>query len=211
MPNAYYDVPMRGRFFVLEGIDGAGKGTQADLLDARLRRDGIQVLRAREPGGTRIGERVRALLLDARRSEMAPRTELFLYMASRAQLVDEVLLPALDRGRVVLLDRYYYSTAAYQGAAGKVGVDEVLELAERIAKFPKPDRVILLDIDPTRGMGRVKRPKDRMERKGVEFLSRVRKAYLRIARADRRFAIVRADRARDEVAEDVYRKVIDAL
>lgn len=208
---AYYDVAMRGRLLVLEGIDGAGKGTQADLLDARLRRDGIRVLRAREPGGTVIGEKIRALLLDARRAEMAPRTELFLYMASRAQLVAEVLVPALEKGRVILLDRYYYSTAAYQGAAGKVGTGEVLELAERIARFPKPDRVVLLDIDPRRGMGRVNRPKDRMERKGVEFLSRVRNAYLRIAKADRRFAVVRADRPRDEVAEDVYRKVIDAL
>jgi dTMP kinase len=136
---------------VLEGIDGAGKTTQADRLEVRLRSDGLRVLRAREPGGTAIGERLRELLLDARRSEMDARTELFLYMASRAQLVAEVLLPALKRGDTVLLDRYYYSTAAYQGAAGRVGIEEVLELAERIAKFPRPDRVVLLDLDPRNG------------------------------------------------------------
>ncbi|MBI2899304.1 MAG: dTMP kinase [Planctomycetes bacterium] len=203
---------MRGRLLVLEGIDGAGKTTQADILETRLRREGVRVLRAREPGGTRIGERVRALLLDARRVEMDARTELFLYMASRAQLVSEVLAPALARGRVVLLDRYYYSTAAYQGAAGGVGIDEALALAERIAGFPRADRVILLDLDPRTGMARVNRPMDRMEKKGIAYLARVRAGFLRIARREpRRFAVVPADRPPETVAGDVYRRVRNVL
>jgi len=200
---------MGGRFIVLEGIDGAGKTTQADLLERRLRREGVSVVRAREPGGTRIGERIRALLLDVRRGEMAPRTELFLYMASRAQLVQEVIVPSLARGRTVLLDRYYYSTAAYQGAAGGVGVQEVLELAERIAKFPRPDRVLLLDLGARQGLSRVTRPRDRVERKGLLYLDRVRRGFLTIAREDpRRFRIVAADRPAELVAKDVIRHVV---
>lgn len=202
---------MRGRLLVLEGIDGAGKTTQADLLEKRLRGDGIRVVRAREPGGTSIGERVRELLLDARRSRMDARTELFLYMASRAQLVAEVIQPALRRGRHVLLDRYYYSTAAYQGAGGHVGMLQVLDLAERIAGFPVPDRVVLLDLDPRFGLNRMKRTKDRMERKGLEYLARVRRGFLSLAKPRRNFAVVKAVRPVGEVAEDVYRAVSDVL
>jgi dTMP kinase len=202
---------MRGRLIVLEGIDGAGKTTQADLLETRFRSEGVRFLRAREPGGTVIGEKIRKLLLDARRAEMSPRTELFLYMASRAQLVTEVILPSLESGRAILLDRYYYSTAAYQGAAGNVGVGEVIELAERIAKFPRPDRVILLDVEARAGLERVKRPHDRVEEKGVAYLEKVRKAFLGLAKGDRRFAVVPAGRPARDVAEEVYRKVKDVL
>ncbi len=200
---------MRGRLLVLEGIDGAGKTTQANLLEARLREQGIPVLRAREPGGTPIGEKIRELLLDVRRREMAPGTELFLYMASRAQLVRDVVLPALRRGRTVLLDRYYYSTAAHQGAGGGVGIDEVLELAERIAGFPRPDRAVVLDLGARVGLSRVRRPRDRMEEKGVRYLERVRRGFLKIARRDpRRIRVVRADRPVDVVAEEVIRHVV---
>src|SRR5262245_34945091 len=104
---------MRGRFFVFEGIDGCGKTTQSRLLQLELRRRGVNLLHLREPGGTTIGEAVRELLLDPRRAEMTPWTEVFLFMASRAQLVAEKIRPALAAGVTVVLDRYYYSTAAY--------------------------------------------------------------------------------------------------
>ena len=124
---------MRGRFIVVEGIDGSGKSTMASRLAGELRARGRNVLRTREPGGTLIGEKVRTLLLDAENAAMVPYAELFLYMASRAQLVDEVIRPALAKGTDVLCDRYYYSTAAYQGAAGKVGIRTVIDVAEKIA------------------------------------------------------------------------------
>ncbi len=203
---------MRGRLLVLEGIDGAGKSTQARLLEERLRSEGYSVVRAREPGGTRIGERIRELLLDVRRTEMDARTELFLYMASRAQLATEVLEPMLRAGRIVLLDRYYFSTAAYQGAAGGVGIPEVLDLAERIARFPIPDRVVVLDLDPRIGIRRVRRPKDRMERKGLSYLKRVREAFRRIARSRRgRMALIPANRPVEIVAAKVFEAVANVL
>ena len=109
---------MRGRFIVVEGIDGSGKSTVAARVADELTRRGRKVLRTREPGGTLLGEKIRALLLDAKNAEMVPFTELFLYMASRAQLVDEVIRPSLRKGVDVVCDRYYYSTAAYRGPRG---------------------------------------------------------------------------------------------
>src|SRR6185436_20604242 len=120
-----HSTPMRGRFIVVEGIDGSAKSTVATRIVDELTRRGRKVLRTREPGGTPLSEKIRALLLDAKHSEMVPFTELFLYMASRAQLVDEVIRPSLRDGVDVVCDRYYYSTAAYQGAAGRVGIPVV--------------------------------------------------------------------------------------
>ena len=132
--------PMRGRFIVVEGIDGSGKTTLAAKLARELKRRGRRVIRTREPGGTRLGEKIRGVLLDARNEAMTPQTELFLYMASRAQLVDQVIRPALRRGTDVVCDRYYYSTAAYQGAAGGLKIGDILTLAENIARFERPTR-----------------------------------------------------------------------
>src|SRR5262245_4526799 len=139
---------MRGRFIVIEGIDGSGKSTLAGRLAEHVASRRRRLIRLREPGGTRIGEQARALLLDARNGEMTPLTEFFLYMACRAQLVEQIVRPALRKGTVVLCDRYYYSTAAYQGAAGGLGIPAVLDVAERIARFERPDLVLLLDLPP---------------------------------------------------------------
>src|ERR1043166_8144231 len=159
---------MRGRFIVVEGIDGSGKSTMAARLARDLSRRGRRVVRTREPGGTRLGESIRAVLLDAKNSEMVPMTELFLYMASRAQLIDEIIRPALARGADVVCDRYYYSTAAYQGAAGRVGIGTILEVAEKIARFEKPDLVALLDLPPSVARRREGNRHDRVESKSEE-------------------------------------------
>jgi len=203
---------MRGAFVVIEGIDGSGKSTMvARIVDALTRR-GRKVLRTREPGGTRLGEKIRGLLLDAAHSEMVPFTELFLYMASRAQLVDEVIRPSIAKGVDVVCDRYYYSTAAYQGAAGKVGIDTVLTVAERIAKFQKPDVAILLDVDPATARKREGIRDDRVENKGLEYQKRVRSGFLKLARRDpKRIRVVDADRSVDEVFDDVMKAVDRAL
>lgn len=203
---------MRGRFIVVEGIDGSGKSTMAARLTEELTRLGRNVLRTREPGGTPVGEKIRALLLDARHSEMVPFTEFFLYMASRAQLVDEVIRPSLDRGVDVVCDRYYYSTAAYQGAAGRIGIPAVLEVAEKIARFERPDLVAILDLDPAVARRREGIRDDRVESKGLQYQRGVRAGFLRLARRDRRrIRVIDADRPPDQVFEDVRKVVARAL
>jgi dTMP kinase len=202
---------MRGRFIVVEGIDGSGKSTMAARLARELARRGRRVVRTREPGGTPLGEEIRKVLLDAKNSEMVAMTELFLYMASRAQLVDQVIRPALAHGAVVLCDRYYYSTAAYQGAAGRVGVGTVIDVAEKIARFEKPDLVALLDVAPATARKREGDRNDRVEKKGLAYQNRVRRAFLELARRDRkRFRIIDAARPADEVFDEL-RKAVDRV
>ncbi len=203
---------MRGRFIVVEGIDGSGKSTLAARLAEDLALRGRRVLRTREPGGTRIGERVRGLLLNADHSEMVPLTEFFLFMASRAQLVEQVIRPALRRGMDVVCDRYYYSTAAYQGAAGGVGIPGVLHIAEKVARFERPDVVALLDLPPATARARRSGPGDRVERKGLVYQKRVRQGFLSIARRERRrFRVIDAARPVEEVFRDLRKAVDRAL
>jgi len=202
---------MPGRFIVVEGIDGSGKSTVAARVAAELARRGRKVLRTREPGGTPLGEKIRELLLDAKNSEMLPFTELFLYMASRAQLVDEVIRPSLRKGIDVVCDRYYYSTAAYQGAAGRVGIPIVLSVAEKIAKFERPDLVALLDLDPAVAHRREGIRDDRVESKGLEYQKKVRAGFLQMAKRDRRrVRVIDANRPADVVYEDV-KKAVDRV
>lgn len=203
---------MRGRFIVIEGIDGSGKSTLAARLSEDLASIGRKVLRTREPGGTPISEKIRALLLDAKNSEMVPLTEFFLYMASRAQLVDEVIRPALAAGQIVICDRYYYSTAAYQGAAGNVGIDAVLNVSEKLAKFQKPDLALLLDLPPKTARSRQGIRDDRVESKGVAYQERVRRGFLVIARRERRrFRVFDAAQPADALYEEVRREVARVL
>jgi dTMP kinase len=203
---------MRGRFIVVEGIDGSGKSSMAGHVANELRSLGREVLRTREPGGTPISEQIRALLLDPKNSAMVPFAELFLFMASRAQLVEEVIRPSLEKGDDVVCDRYYYSTAAYQGAAGKVGIDTVLNVAEKIAKFQKPDLVLLLDLNPAVAQSREGVRDDRVELKGLEYQKKVRAGFLKIARRDRkRIKVVDAARAPEQVFADIRKAVSRAL
>ncbi len=203
---------MRGRFIVFEGIDGCGKTTQVDQLVAALEKQGRSVMRLREPGGTPLGDAVRGLLLERRGFAMSAWTEVFLFMASRSQLVAEKLLPALEEGRTIVLDRYYYSTAAYQGAAGKVGVPVVIEIAENIAHFPKPDLVLLLDIDPQVALKRLGGARDRVEDKGTAYQKKVRAAFLDIAASDKkRFRVIDASQQRERVHAQILDEVKRAI
>jgi len=197
---------MLGSLIVLEGIDGCGKTTQAGLLDSALSAH-RKVVRLREPGGTVVGERIREVLADPSHAEMTARTELLLYMAARAQLAYEKIGPALRGGLIVLLDRYYHSTAAYQGGASGLGVGKVLDLVETL-KFPKPDLVILLDLDPAEAAKRMNRAPDRIEAKGPEYQWRVRSTFLKMARDDRkRFRIVDAVPPPEKVHEAILKVV----
>jgi dTMP kinase len=171
----------RGRFFVFEGPDGSGKSTQARLLASYLENRGISVVLTRDPGGTPAGEKIRDLVLDAHNSTMSCRTELLLYMASRSQLVDEIIKPSLESSHTVICDRYVYSSAAYQGWAGGIDTETIARIGDFATGSLVPDRVFLIDCDAEQGLNRIQSCRDRMERKDAEFHKKVREAYLQIA------------------------------
>jgi dTMP kinase len=162
-------------FVTFEGLDGSGKTTQAELLRAHLAAAGRDVVATREPGGTELGERIRSLLLQG--AEMSAWAEAALFAAARAELVDEVIAPALERGADVICDRYLDSSLAYQGIARGLGVDEVLELNQRVLRGLLPDRTFLLLLDAGESERRVGAPTDRIERAGDDFRRRVDEAY----------------------------------
>lgn len=176
---------VRGTFITLEGVDGSGKSTQASLLVERLRQEGREVVALREPGGTPISEKIRALLLDPENAEMADECELLLYEASRAQLVREVIEPALLRGAIVVCDRFYDSTHAYQHG-GRGLSDALVSRANELGSCGlSPDVTLVLDIDPVAALARATaQGADRLEAEGLAFQQRVRKDYLALAKAD---------------------------
>ena len=201
----------RGVFITLEGADGCGKSTQAELLAGALEATGRELVRLREPGGTAISEKVRAILLDPANAEMVPECELLLYEASRAQLTRQVIEPALARGAVVLCDRYYDSTYAYQ-AGGRALDDALVRRANELGSCGlAPDRTLVLDLDPSLAYARATAGgADRMEAEGLAFQERVRAAYLRLAAEEpERVRVVDASGEKDEVAARVRAALAD--
>lgn len=199
----------KGKFIVFEGLDHTGKSTQIVLAEQWLQEHGVKTVRFREPGGTKIGERIRELLLD-RGEEMLFETEMLLFFASRMQLADERVNDALEAGTTVLLDRYYYSTAAYQGQFLSQGMGFVMKLAGEL-KLPVPDLVICLDGDPDVLAKRHTGPSDRIEAKGVEYQKNVRRGYQDMAVTRPEFRLVDATPAPDQVAGDIARLLEDAF
>lgn len=202
-----------GRFVVFEGPDGSGKSTQFRRLADACRGLGLAVCEVREPGGTPVGERIRTHILLARADEgleMSVRCEMLLYMASRAELVEKQIIPALSRGELVLADRYVASTLAYQGAAGGVPAADIAAVARVATRNLQPDLVLLFDIDETAAARRLSPLLDRMEAKGAAFHRRVRQGYLDQARADPgRYAVLDASRSPEEVWEQVVRAMVE--
>jgi dTMP kinase len=190
-------------FVSFEGLDGSGKTTQAELLRARLESDGEEVVTTREPGGTELGEEIRGLVLHG--GHVAPWAEALLYAASRAQHVEEVIRPALDRGATVLCDRYVDSSVAYQGVARGLGLQRVLDLNLEAVGGLMPSRTFLLLIDPEDVGERLQRDHDRLEREGERFYSCVDAGYRELAsRFPERIVTLDGSLAPDEIAEDVY-------
>lgn len=195
----------KARFIVVEGVDHCGKTTMLDRAETFLRLHGTDLVRFREPGGTKIGEKVRELLLDKANNEMTAKTELMLFFASRMQLLEQEILPALDQGRTVVCDRYYYSSAAYQGPE-IYGSNWVLGLAENWLRLREPHLVVYLDGDPDVLARRSRGEKDRIEEKGIDYQRKVRFAYS--AMADHRpdlFRTVNAERPIEDVWKDVQK------
>lgn len=169
-----------GRFISLEGIDGCGKTTLRDQLSDYLK-EKYEVLVLREPGGTEVSEKIRDMLLDVRNVGIRPRTEAFLYATARSQLVEEMILPALQEGKIVIADRFMDSTIAYQGYGRGIDIEFLKALNLLCTGGLKPDLTLLLDIEPEEGQKRRnKQTPDRLEKEGLEFQSRVRAGYLTI-------------------------------
>lgn len=196
----------RGRFLVLDGLDGCGKSTQAArLVEALARRDGPPPLHLREPGSTAAGERIRALLLDPEPA-LTPATQALLFAAARRQLLDECVAPALADGRDVVCERFHASTVAYQGAALGLGEERVLALLVEWAGTPAPDRYLILDLEPGQAHGRRGRS-DRFESADGAFHARVAESYRRYAARVPGAVLVDARGTVEEVATRVWREV----
>lgn len=201
---------MTGKFITFEGIEGCGKTTQIKLLNEHLRKKGLKTVLSREPGGTKIGDDIRKILLDPSNKMMKPLTELILYGASRAQHLEELIKPSIADGKMVLCDRYSDSTTAYQGAARRLPT-EVLKKIDDIATGGfKPDLTIVLDVDPAEGLKRAGRRSapDRFEQEEMSFHERVREGYLRIAKADpRRVKVVDGSGSVENIQAEIVKLV----
>ena len=207
---------MAGRFLTFEGIEGSGKSTQLGLLLVRLRADGWPVREAREPGGTDLGERIRRLLLARELGFMTAEAELFLYLASRAQLTRAVIRPALARGEVVVCDRYADSTLAYQGYGRRLDLGRVRDLNRLATGRLSPDLTVLLDLPVDEGLARLEPrgggTQDRIEAEDPAFHRRVRAGYLDAAAAEpARFLVLDARWAEADLAEAIWTAVAACL
>ena len=197
---------MTGLFITLEGGDGVGKSTQSALLRGWLEEQGREVVPTREPGGTELGAEIREMVLH-RRGHIAPRAEALLYAADRAHHVDVVVRPALERGAVVVQDRYLDSSVAYQGAGRVLDAEEVRGLSLWAAQGLLPDLTVLLDLDQASARSRLDASRtrfDRLESERAEFHERVRRAFLALAEAEPgRFLVVDASLPREEISERI--------
>lgn len=210
---------MPGLFITFEGGEGSGKTTQLKTLLAYLRAAGRDAIETRDPGGTPIGKQIRELLLDRENTRMAPVAELFLYEASRAQLVSEVIRPALARGRIVLCDRFTDSSMAYQGHGRGLDLDLITRLNGIAMEGLRPDLTFLLDLDPAIGLARAMQRMaqrnerhDRIEDETFGFHQRVRAGYHTIAAADgKRVIVLDASRGMGEIADGIRCRVEELL
>ncbi|MFH1829992.1 MAG: dTMP kinase [Pseudomonadota bacterium] len=208
---------MTGKFITFEGVEGCGKSTQIRLIAEHLRSQGYELVLTREPGGTVVGERIRSVLLDSAHKGIAPITELLLYAAARNQHVEEVLLPALKAGKLVLCDRYADATTAYQGAARNIDPTIIKDIHRIATEGLNPDFTVLLDLPAKDGLARARdrnlrdassAKEDRFEQEDIAFHERVREGYLAIAKEEpNRFAIVDARGSEEEV----HKKITEAM
>ncbi len=202
---------------MIDGPDGGGKTTQTRLLVAYLRSRRVPLIKIREPGSTRIGEKIRKIILDPAFKDMSIRTEVFLYMACRAQLIEEIIKPALKKGKVVLCERFLSSSIAYQGRAGGLGEDNIKKVGRLATDRIEPDMTIILDIASAAGLKRVrhrrggkkKRKLDRIEARKLAFHRKVRSSFLKMARLNpAKVKLVNAAGPRPQVQAQV-RKIVD--
>ena len=203
---------MKGLFIVMEGPDGSGKTTQINLLEQYLKEAGYECLITREPGGTVIGEEVRELILNPEYKEMSPVTEMLLYAASRAQLVHEVIGPALEAGRIVISDRFVDSSIVYQGIARNLGISTVAAVNAPGIGIYRPDGIFFIDLSEAEGIRRKKNQKklDRMEQESIDFHHRVSEGYRKVLAE--RPEVIKIDGGKDiDVIQKKIRNHVDEL
>jgi dTMP kinase len=208
-----------GRFITLEGLDGCGKSTQLELLGEYLREQGNAVITTREPGGTLVGQRIREVLLDVSQETIHPLTELTLMFAARAQHVEQVILPALERGEWVLCDRFTDSSTAYQGYGRGLPLESIMALEKLLCHGVRPDLTLMLDIDAATSIERtgvrnrkVRQPDTRFEQESRQFFERVREGYLAIARQEpQRVRLIEGSKSIEQVAATIRSAVDDFL
>ncbi|MDD4334263.1 MAG: dTMP kinase [Desulfotomaculaceae bacterium] len=206
---------MRGKFIVFEGIDGSGKTTQLQLLGNKLKDRGVPVLHTREPGGTRVGETIRDILLSPAYSDLVPRAEALLYAAARAQHVAQVIMPALAAGTIVLCDRFLDSSLAYQGFGRGIDIGLLERINEPATDGLVPDLTIILEFCAEDGMDRINksgRSIDRIERETKAFHVKVGAGYLVLAGRDPgRYSVIDANRPAEQVHKDIMTAAEDVL
>jgi len=203
---------MRGTFITFEGSEGCGKSTQSRLLQAFLERKGYKVIFLREPGVTALGEKIRKVLLDARNDSIVPECEMLLYMACRAQLVQQIIKPALAQGKIVLCDRFLDSTFAYQGYG--LGMERALikDLGRFVTQGITPDITILLDVPIRKGLQYRDGAKDRIEQRAFAYHARVRRGYFTLARLEPgRIKVVKVAEDKLKTQEKIRRLVLNIL
>ena len=185
---------MKGIFITFEGIDGSGKTTQIELLNSFLKQSGFDVVLTREPGGTDIGDKIRKILLDSKNIQMSYRAETLLFLASRAELVSKVIQPSLNQGKIIICDRFFDSTIAYQGIARQLGAEKILDMSLWATENIIPDLTFLLSIDVWKCENRIKngkKKKDRIEKEEIDFKSKIQEGYMQLAGKNKeRFVIV---------------------
>jgi dTMP kinase len=204
----------KGRFVSFEGIEGCGKTTQIALLSDYLKKHSIPHTITREPGGTAVGEGIRKILLHSETIHLTAASELLLFYASRSQNIQEKIKPALERGEMVICDRYYHASMAYQGYGRGISLDFIQKLTDLVCDPFRPDLTFLLDIEPELGIARARarnhgRPENegRFEEEDLSFYDRVRDGYLELASGDERMQLIYADRS----IEAVHRHILTLL
>jgi len=204
---------MTGKFITFEGIDGSGKTTQINLLEEKLSQQGISTLILREPGGTKLSEKIRGILLDRENINLSPSAESLLFVAARTQLMAEKIKPSLERNQFVICDRYADSTIAYQGYGRGLNVKYLEELNKFATDSIQPDITIILDVDPEKAAIRMASDvSDRLESTGIHFFLRVREGYYEIARRNPlRCVIIDGDQSQSKVFESLINEVNNKL
>jgi dTMP kinase len=202
---------MAGKFITFEGSEGSGKSTQSALVLEYLQAKKLPVMLLREPGGVKIAEAIRKLLLDVKNTGMGDECETLLYMAARAQMVKEVLEPQLTGGKIILCDRFLDSTIAYQGYGNGITVKTIEQIGMFATHGIAPDLTVLFDIDPEKGLGRAGTKKDRIEARPLDYHTRVRQGYLELSKQyPGRIKVIKVDASKEEIFKKV-KAHIDAL
>lgn len=202
---------MKGRFITFEGAEGSGKSTQAKKVLDYLRKKNLDVMLLREPGGVAISESIRKILLDVKNSAMTNECETLLYMAARAQIVEEVIIPEIKKGTIILCDRFLDSTLVYQGYGNGVELNFIRHVGSVVTQDVVPHLTFLFDLPAEKGLSRTGVHKDRIELRSLAYHKRVRQGYLTLAKEEpNRIRVIDANRSKSEINEDV-RKYINEL